>query len=80
MGLNPLRVRIESHIDPQSGFSEHPHRSVEILSYVPDGVLRHNDSFGHEAVLHAGEMQLISASRREMIHSETNPHGDPEAH
>lgn len=80
MGFGPLRVLIESHIEPHSGFSEHPHRHVEIVSYVTDGVLRHEDSFGHEADVGAGEMQLISAGRRGMIHSETNPRGQPEAH
>lgn len=80
MGFGPLRVLIESHIDPRSGFSEHPHRNVEIISYVAEGTLRHKDSFGHEADIRAGEMQLISAGSRGMIHSETNPRGKPEAH
>jgi len=80
MRFGPLRVLIESHIDPNEGFSEHPHRHAEIVSYVTEGVLRHADSFGHEADIRAGEMQLISAGSRGMIHSETNPRATPEAH
>lgn len=80
MRFGPLRVLIESHIDPNEGFSEHPHRHAEILSYVTEGTLRHADSNGHEADLSAGEMQLISAGTHGMIHEETNPHSTPEAH
>ena len=78
MHFGPLRVLIESRIDPNEGFSEHPHRHADIVSYVTDGVLRHRDSRGHEADVTAGEMQLISAGRRGMIHSETNPLDRPE--
>lgn len=80
MGFGLLRVLIESEIDPHSGFSEHPHRNVEIISYVTNGVLQHRDSFGHEASISEGEMQLISAGRRGMIHSEKNPTDEPERH
>jgi hypothetical protein len=80
MGVGPLRVLIESEIDPHEGFSMHPHRDVEILSYVVDGTLRHRDSGGHEADLTAGEMQLISAGRRGIRHAETNPAARPERH
>jgi len=80
MHFGPLRVLIESRIDPNEGFDQHPHRHAEILSYVTDGVLRHTDSFGHEADVATGEMQLISAGSRGMIHKETNPQARPEAH
>ena len=80
MRFGPLRVLIESHIDPGEGFSEHPHRHAEILSYVTDGVLRHRDSSGQEADIERREMQLISAGSEGMIHSETNPLEQPEAH
>lgn len=80
MGFGPLRVLIESRIDPHEGFSKHPHRNVEIASYVTDGALRHRDSFGHASTLTEGEMQLISAGRRGMIHSENNPTDEPERH
>ncbi|PQJ27005.1 hypothetical protein BSZ35_18505 [Salinibacter sp. 10B] len=80
MRFGPLRVLIESHIDPNEGFDKHPHRHAEIVSYVTEGILHHEDSFGREADIRAGEMQLISAGSRGMIHSETNPRGKPEAH
>lgn len=80
MRFGPLRVLIESNIDPNEGFDEHPHRHAEIVSYVTEGVLHHEDSFGREADIRAGEMQVISAGSRGMIHSETNPRGEPEAH
>jgi redox-sensitive bicupin YhaK (pirin superfamily) len=80
MRFGPLRVLIESRIDPNEGFSEHPHRHAEIVSYVTEGVLRHTDSNGHEADVAAGGMQLISAGRSGMIHKETNPQAEPESH
>lgn len=70
----PLRVMVENHIQPHEGFSAHPHRDVEIVTYVSSGILTHGDSFGHEAGISAGEMQLISAGSRGMIHSEENKH------
>ena len=80
MHFGPLRVLIESRIDPNEGFSEHPHRHAEIVSYVTEGTLRHRDSNGHEADIGAGDMQLISAGQRGMRHRETNPRAVPEAH
>lgn len=74
----PLRVMVENHIQPRSGFPAHPHRDVEIVTYVSSGVLTHGDSFGHEAGISAGEMQLISAGSRGMIHSEENRHDEVE--
>ena len=72
--FGPLRVMVENHIQPHSGFSAHPHRDVEIVTYVAGGTLTHEDSFGHRAEVTAGEMQLISAGGRGMIHSEENLH------
>lgn len=70
--FGPLRVMVENHIQPHSGFPAHPHRNVEIVTYVVSGALTHGDSFGHKADITAGEMQLISAGSRGMIHSEEN--------
>ena len=72
--FGPLRVMIENHIQPHSGFPSHPHRDAEIVTYVVSGTLTHQDSFGHKAGVTAGEMQLISAGSRGMIHSEENLH------
>ena len=76
--FGPLRVMVENHIQPHSGFSAHPHRDVEIVTYVAAGTLTHADSFGHQAGITAGEMQLISAGSRGMIHSEENLHDEVE--
>jgi len=76
--FGPLRVMIENHIQPHFGFPPHPHRDVEIVTYVAGGTLTHADSFGHEAEITAGEMQLISAGSRGMIHSEENLHDEVE--
>lgn len=76
--FGPLRVMVENHIQPHEGFSAHPHRDVEILTYVSSGVLTHGDDEGHEAHISAGEMQLISAGSEGMVHSEENVHDEVE--
>lgn len=78
INFGPLRVMVENHIQPHEGFSAHPHRDVEIVTYVSSGILTHGDNFGHEAGISAGEMQLISAGSRGMIHSEENRHDEVE--
>ena len=80
MGFGALRVLIESEIDPHEGFSMHPHRNVDILSYVVNGTLRHRDSEGHKTDITPGEMQLIRAGQRGIRHKETNPQDAPERH
>jgi quercetin 2,3-dioxygenase len=72
--FGPLRVMIENHIQPRSGFPTHPHRDAEIVTYVAAGTLTHRDSMGHEAAITAGEMQHISAGSRGIVHSEENVH------
>lgn len=76
--FGPLRVIVENHIKPHSGFPSHPHRHVEIVTYVSSGILTHKDSFGHSAGITSGEMQHISAGSRGMIHSEENIHDELE--
>jgi len=72
--FGPLRVMVENHIQPHSGFPAHPHEDVEILTYVAAGTLTHGDSFGHKAAITTGEMQHISAGSEGMVHSEENLH------
>ncbi|MCS3641594.1 pirin family protein [Salinibacter ruber] len=74
MHFGPLRVMVENHIQPHEGFSAHPHRDAEILTYVSSGTLTHGDDQGHEAGISAGEIQLISAGSEGMVHSEENHH------
>lgn len=74
MHFGPLRVVNDDVIDPHQGFPKHPHRDMEIISYVVDGHLSHGDSMGHEETIQRGQVQYMSAGKG-VMHSEYN-HGD----
>src|SRR5436190_9006958 len=71
MGFASLRVINEDHVAPGTGFGLHPHRDMEIVTYVLAGALEHTDSMGHRGVLRAGEWQRITAGTG-IQHSEVN--------
>lgn len=72
MGFRTLRVINEDRVAPGEGFALHPHRDMEILSFVLEGALRHRDDLGHEELIRAGEVQRICAGSG-IMHSEHNP-------
>lgn len=73
MNFGVLRVLNDDIVHPQSGFGMHPHRDMEIISYVVDGEITHKDSMGNEKTLKRGEVQYMSAGEG-VYHSEYNNH------
>ena len=75
MGWGAIRVWNDDRIAPRSGFPPHPHRDMEIITYVRSGAISHQDSMGNKGRTAAGDVQVMSAGSG-VTHAEYNLEGE----
>ena len=71
MGLGRLRVWNDDEVAPGTGFDPHPHREMEIITYIRAGAITHRDSLGNEGRTEAGDVQVMHAGTG-IVHAEYN--------
>lgn len=76
MGVGALRVWNDDTIQPHTGFDPHPHRDMEIITYVRKGAITHEDNLGNKGRTEAGDVQVMSAGTG-IVHSEYNREDEP---
>ena len=79
MNWSALRVFNDDIVQPGGGFPMHPHRDMEIVTYVVSGELEHADRLGNRGIVHPGEVQVMSAGKG-IVHSEANPSSQNPVH
>jgi redox-sensitive bicupin YhaK (pirin superfamily) len=79
MGYRSLRVINDDLVMPGMGFGTHPHRDMEIITYILSGALEHKDSMGNGRIIRPGEVQYMAAGTG-VRHSEFNPSPDEAVH
>jgi redox-sensitive bicupin YhaK (pirin superfamily) len=79
MGYRSLRVINDDLVMPGMGFGTHPHRDMEILTYILSGALEHKDSMGNGRVIRTGDVQYMAAGTG-VRHSEFNPSREEAVH
>ena len=79
MGFRSLRVINEDYVAPGRGFPKHGHRDVEIITYILEGALKHEDSMGNGSVIRPGDVQRMTAGTG-VRHSEQNASDNERVH
>jgi redox-sensitive bicupin YhaK (pirin superfamily) len=76
MGFGTLRVVNDDWVAPEMGFGAHPHKNMEIISFIRSGAITHQDSMGNKGITEQGEVQVMSAGTG-IVHSEYNRTNEP---